>query len=144
MTNPAKAYLMRYRAELGKVAALEQAIADARERATNTTAPLKDIVVQTSGGAGQVEAAVVSLVDATRQLDEMRSEAVDVMNEILRAINSVRDDVQQTILIEKYVNGRSLTDIQNTIHYERRNTQIIHGRALWAVYQYMIEKGLTK
>ena len=32
MTNPAKAYLMRYRAELGKVAALEKAIADARER----------------------------------------------------------------------------------------------------------------
>lgn len=144
MTNPAKAFLMQYRAATNKVAALERAIADARERATNTTAPLKDVVVQTSGGGGKLEAAVVSFVDATRQLDEMRTEAVDKMNEILRAINSVRDDVQQTILIERYINGRTLTDIQKTIHYERRNTQIIHGRALWAVYQYMIEKGLTK
>ena len=65
------------------------------------------------------------------------------MREIMDAIKSVPHDVQQTILIEKYVNGRTLQQIQSDIHYEKRNTIILHGRALWAVLQYMKRKGLV-
>ena len=144
MTNPAKAYLMRYRSLKFKCAALERAVRSAMDNATNTTVALKEICVQTSGGGEMMANAVVSAIDATKVLEEQRQEAQQVMREIMDAIKSVPDEVQQTILIEKYVNGRTLQQIQTDIHYEKRNTIILHGRALWAVLQYMKRKGLCE
>ena len=142
--NPAKAYLMRYRALQFKCAALERAIRSAMENATNTTVALKEVCVQTSGGGEMMANAVVNAIDATKYLEEQRQEASRVMREIMDAIKSVPDDVQQTVLIEKYINGRTLQQIQADIHYEKRNTIIIHGRALWEVWQYMKRKGLCE
>ena len=144
MNNPAKAYLMRYRALKLKCAALERAIRTAMENATNTTVALKEICVQTSGGGEMMANAVVSAMDATAILEEQRQEANKAMREIMDAIKSVPDEVQQTILIEKYINGRTLQEIQADIHYEKRNTIILHGRGLWEVWQYMKRKGLCE
>ena len=142
--NPAKAFLMRYRALSQKCAALERAIRTAMENATNTTVALKEVCVQSSGGGEMMANAVVSAIDATKILEDERREANKIMGEIMEAIKSVQDDVQQTILIEVYINGRLLKDIQGDIHYERRNTTILHGRALWEVWQYMKRKGLCE
>ena len=142
--NPAKAYLMRYSALKCKCAALERAIRQAFENATNTTVALKEICVQTSGGGEMMANAVVNAIDATAILEEQRNNCQQIMREIMDAINSVPDEVQQTVLIEKYINGRTLQQIQNDIHYEKRNTIIIHGRALWEVWQYMKRKGLCE
>lgn len=144
MYNPAKAYLTRYRQLEAKCAALERAIRRAMDNATNTTVALKEVVVQTSGGGEMMANAIVSAIDATKVLEDQRAEAARVMAEIMDAIKSVPDDVQQTVLIEKYINGRTLQQIQNDIHYEKRNTIIIHGRALWAVWQWMRQKGLCE
>ena len=141
--NPAKAYLMRYRALSHKCAALERAIRSAMENATNTTVALKEVCVQTSGGGEMMANAVISAIDATKILEEQRQEAIRVMGEIMNAIKSVPDEIQQTILIDRYINGRLLQDIQKDIHYEKRNTIILHGRALWAVWQYMRKHGLA-
>ena len=135
--NPAKAYLLRYRALKSKCAALERAIRSAFEDATNITVSLKEVCVQSSGGGERMANSVIKAIDATAYLEEQRQEAAKVMREIMDAINSVPDEIQQTVLIEKYINGRTLEQIQRDIHYERRNTIIIHGRALWAVWQYM-------
>lgn len=142
--NPAKGYLLRYRGLCMKCAAIERAINDAMETATNTTVRLKQICVQTSGGGEMMANAVISAIDATRFLEDQRREAQAVMREIMDAINSVPDAVQQTVLIERYINGKTLQEIQGVIHYERRNTVIIHGRALWSVWQYMKRKGLCE
>ena len=142
--NPAKAYLMRYRGLKSKCAALERAIRSAFEDATNTTVALKEICVQTSGGGEMMANAVVNAIDATAMLEERRRECQQIMREIMDAIESVPDETQQTILIEHYVNGRTLQDIQKDISYEKRNTIIIHGRALWQVWQYMKRKGLCE
>ena len=142
--NPAKAYLMRYRALQAKCAALERAIRSAMENATNTTVALKEICVQTSGGGEMMANAVVSAIDATKYLEEERQKSIQVMREIMDAIKSVTDDTQQTVLIEHYINGKTLQKIQTDIHYEKRNTIIIHGRALWEVWQWMKRKGLCE
>ena len=140
--NPAKAFLMRYRGAKARCAALERAIREAIEAATNTTVALKEICVQTSGGGEMMANAVVSALDATALLDEQRKESAQIMRQIMEAINSVPDDVQQTVLIEHYINGRTLADIQSDICYEKRNTIIIHGRALWHVWQWMRKEWL--
>lgn len=142
--NPAKAYLMRYRGLKLKCAALERSIRAAFEDATNTTVALKEICVQTSGGGEMMANAVINAMDATALLEDKRRECQRVMGEIMDAIESVPDDVQQTVLIEHYVNGRTLQDIQQDIHYEKRNTIIIHGRALWNVWQWMKKRGLAE
>ena len=142
--NPAKAYLLRYQALKSKCAALERAIRTAMETATNTTVALKEICVQTSGGGEMMANAVINAIDATKYLEEERQEATKVMREILDAIKAVPDETQQTVLIEKYINGRTLQQIQNDVHYERRNMTIIHGRALWEVWQFMKRKGLAE
>lgn len=141
-TNPAKAYLSRYRGLKQKCAALERAIRAAFEDATNTTVALKEICVQTSRGGEMMANAVVNAMDATAMLEDRRRECQTVMREIMEAIESVPDEVQQTVLIEHYINGRTLQQIQTDIHYEKRNTIIIHGRALWHVWQWMKRKGL--
>ena len=140
--KPAKAYLMRYRGLKIKCAALERAIREAIENATNTTVALKEVCVQSSGGGEMMANAVVNVIDATAILEERRRECQTVMQEIMNAIDSVPDDVQQTVLIEHYINGRTLAEIQTDICYEKRNTIIIHGRALWHVWQYMKKRGL--
>ena len=142
--NPAKSYLMRYRGLKLKCAALERAIRAAFEDATNTTVALKEICVQTSGGGEMMANAVINAMDATALLEDRRRECQRIMVEIMEAIESVPDAVQQTVLIEHYVNGRTLQDIQNDIHYEKRNTIIIHGRALWHVWQWMKKRGLAE
>ena len=142
--NPAKAYLLRYQALKSKCAALERAIRTAMETATNTTVALKEICVQTSGGGEMMANAVISAIDATKYLEEERQEATKTMREIMDAIKAVPDETQQTVLIEKYINGRTLQQIQVDVHYERRNMTIIHGRALWAVWQWMKRKGLAE
>lgn len=135
--NPAKAYLLRYRGAKSKCAAIERAIREALEDATNTTVTLKQICVQTSGGGERMADMIIKAVDATALLEEQRQECQRIMREIMDAIKSVPDEIQQTVLIEKYVNGRTLQQIQTDIHYEKRSTIIIHGRALWHVWQYM-------
>ena len=142
--NPAKAYLLRYRGLQSKCNALERAIRSAFENATNTTVALKEICVQTSGGGEMMANAVVNAMDATAMLEDYRRECQKTMREIMDAISSVPDDVQQTVLIEHYINGRTLADIQKDICYEKRNTIIIHGRALWNVWQWMKGKGLCE
>lgn len=142
--NPAKQFLSRYRTEKHKIAAIEMAIREALEDATNITVALKEICVQTSGGGDRMANDVIRAVDATAYLEEARQEAANVMREIIDAIKSVPDDVQQTVLIEHYINGRTLQDIQADIHYEKRNTIIIHGRALWNVWQWMKERGMCE
>lgn len=142
--NPAKAYLLRYRGIKNKCAALERAIRQAFEDATNTTVTLKEICVQTSGGGEMMANAVVNAMDATAMLEEQRKECQKTMREIMEAINSVPDETQQTVLIEHYINGRTLADIQTDICYEKRNTIIIHGRALWNVWQWMKKRGLCE
>lgn len=140
--NPAKAFLSRYRALKYKCAALERAIREAFEDATSITVTLKEVCVQTSGGGERMANSVINAIDATALLEEQRQEAARVMREIMDAIKSVPDETQQTVLIEKYINGRTLQQIQTDIHYEKRNTIIIHGRALWEVWQYMKKNGL--
>lgn len=141
--NPAKAYLMRYRGLLLKQNAIERTIRELMADATSITVTLKQVQVQTSGCGERMAENIIRAIDATAELEAERKEVSRVLSEILAAIKSVPDDVQKTVLIEKYINGRTLTDIQKDINYERRNTQIIHGRALWAVWQYMKKAGIA-
>ena len=136
--NPAKTYLKRYRACIYRVKSLERAIDEATARATSISVRLKPISVQNGNAAyDQMAEEVCKIADITVELREEAEKAWEVLSEVLKAIDAVPDEMQKTVLTLRYVEGLGWTDIQEKIGYERTQTLVIHGRALWQVNQWM-------
>ena len=135
--NPAKAFLKRYRALMLRCDALDHAIAEAHERATNITVHLTPDKVQSSGAQERMAEDAIRALDAEQMLRETQEEAKAVLREILAAIRSVPDEMQRTVLTMRYVNGYDWLTIQEKICYEDRMPFVLHGRALEAVNRYL-------
>lgn len=137
--NPAKEYLKRYRAALCRADALRMAINEAIERATDVSAKLRQVVVSGSGTSDRVAEDVARAIDMSAPLYEELKQARRVLDEVMEAIGAVRDEMQKTVLILRYVEGMGWPDIQDKIGYERTQTLVIHGRALWYVNKWLEE-----
>ena len=136
--NPAKTFLKRYRAMMARRESLQRAIDEAYDRATSITAKPKEINVSGGGGAGDRMAEdVVRAIDSTEQLRTVAAQIDRSLAEILAAIEAVQDETQKAVLTMRYIEGAGWADIQERLHYERTQTLVIHGRALWAVKQWM-------
>lgn len=136
--NPAKTYLKRYRACIYRVKSLERAIDEATARATSITVRLKPVSVQNGNAVyDQMAEEVCKIADITIELREEAEKAWEVLAEILKAIDAVPDEMQKTVLTLRYVEGLNWMQIAEKIGYEISNTYILHGRALWAVNQWM-------
>jgi len=100
----------------------------------------KEVNVQGSHGAYDTMAeAVCKAADASETLYAEYQECNRVLVQIMQAISAVPDEMQKTVLTLRYVEGRSWEDIQDMIGYERTQTLVIHGRALWSVKKWMLK-----
>ena len=143
--NPAKAFLRRYIAISGRVDALSLAISQAMERAFNTGVYLKEVKVLSSPAEHDPMARdVCNAVDACEILYQYKADAEAALREILSAIDSLTDERQKELLTLRYVTGMGFKDIKEKIHYEETQMYVIHGRALWQVWQYMKKVGLCE
>jgi DNA-directed RNA polymerase specialized sigma24 family protein len=117
---------------------LSREIEKARERALSVTVRPKEINVQGSHAAfDSMAEAVCRAADASETLYAEYQECNRVLVQIMAAISAVPDEMQKTVLTLRYVEGRSWEDIQDMIGYERTQTLVIHGRALWAVKKWI-------
>ena len=136
--NPAKTYLRRYRALVVQRDSLQRSIDAAYDRAYSCTQRLKPVHVQGGGGVyDRMAEDVARITDATEQLRDAKAKVDAALGEILTAINAVPDEMQRTVLLLRYVEGLEWIAISERIHYEERQTFVIHGRALWAVNQWL-------
>ena len=136
--NPAKAFLRRYRAICGRVDALQRAIDEAMQRATNTGIMLKEIKVLSSPAEHDPMARdVCSAVDACSILYSEKEKAETSLREILSVIGSLKDERQKEILTMRYVNGDGFQAICEKTHYEKTQVFVIHGRALIEVNKWL-------
>lgn len=136
--NPAKTYLKRYRAMMARRESLQRSIEEAYDRATSCTQKLRAVHVDGGNAAyDRMAEDVVKAADSTEQLKAVMDQIDRDLREILRAIDSVPDEMQKTILTLRYIEGLGWTDIQERLHYERTQTLVIHGRALWNVRRWM-------
>lgn len=136
--NPAKTYLKRYRALLARQDSLQRAIEAAYDRAYSCTARIKPITV--SGGTGAFDRMaedVAKITDETEQLRAVKRQVDAALAEILAAIEAVPDETQKAVLTMRYVEGLDWISIADKIGYEISYTYIVHGRALWAVNQWL-------
>lgn len=139
--NPAKRFLRGYRALLLRRESLLREIERMRESLTGITAPIKDDPVQTSGTGDRMSDTIARIVDAENALNPALAEINESIEEILKAINSVPDEMQKTVLTMRYIEGLDWISIQGRICYEERQTFVIHGRALVAVNEWLKSAG---
>ena len=136
--NPAKAFLRQYRARKIRMESLSREIEKARERALSVTVRPKEINVQGSHAAfDSMAEAVCKAADASETLYAEWQECNRVLVQIMEAISAVPDEMQKTVLTLRYVEGLDWLAIQDKIGYERTQTLVIHGRALWTVRKWM-------
>jgi len=145
--NPAKDYLRRYRALAARQVSLQMAIDAAYERAYSRTQQIRPDRIQGGGAYDRMAEDVALIADATEQLKAAKANVDSALAEILRAIESVPDEMQRTVLTLRYVEGLDWIAVQERIHYEPSQMFVIHGRALWAVKQFLErteENGVVK
>ena len=136
--NPAKTYLKRYRALVYQRDSLQRSIDAAYDRAYSCTVRLKPMhVIGGSGAYDRMAEDVARISDETEQLRAAKERAEKALSEILSAIQAVPDEMQRTVLLLRYVEGLDWISISERIHYEERQTFILHGRALWAVRRWL-------
>jgi DNA-directed RNA polymerase specialized sigma24 family protein len=80
---------------------------------------------------------VAKIADETELLRETMGDVSAALADVLRAIEAVPDEMQKTVLTLRYVEGLDWLAIAEHIHYERTQTLVLHGRALWSVRQWM-------
>ena len=136
--NPAKIFLRRYRALVGRVDALKRAIDEAMDRAFGTAVTLKEVKVLSSPAEHDPMAEdVCTAVDASEILYQYKEQAEAALREILVAIDSLKDERQKELLTMRYVNGDSFPDIMERIGYEKTQAYVIHGRALLEINKWL-------
>lgn len=142
--NPAKVFLRRYKSLCGRVDALQRAIDEALERATNTGVTLKEIKVLSSPAEHDPMARdVCSAVDACEILYRFKEQAETSLQEILTAIDSLKDERQKELLTRRYISGEGFPEICEAMHYEKTQVFVIHGRALVEVNKWLEKKALS-
>ena len=136
--NPAKVFLRRYKAICGRVDALQMAIDEAMQRATNTGITLKEVKVLSSPAEHDPMARdICSAVDACEILYQKKAEAEQALREILAAIDSLSDERQKEVLTRRYITGQDFPGICEGMHYEKTQVFVIHGRALIEINKWL-------
>ena len=131
-------FLRRYKALCGRVDALQRAIDDAMQRATNTGITLKEIKVLSSPAEHDPMARdVCNAIDACEILYQKKAEAENALRDILDAIDSLKDERQKELLTLRYVTGVSFPEIMEKIGYEKTQAYVIHGRALLGINRWI-------
>ena len=142
--NPAKAFLRRYIGLCGRVDALDRAIRQAMERATNTGITLKEIKVLSSPAEHDPMARdIASAIDASEILYQKKAEAEAALREILAAIDSLKDEQQKELLTRRYVSGDGFKEIMSAMKYEETQIFVIHGRALVEINKWLETHKMT-
>ena len=136
--NPAKVFLRRYKAICGRVDALQRAIDEAMQRATNTGITLKEVKVLSSPAEHDPMARdICNAVDACEILYARKAEAEKALREILDAIDSLKDERQKEVLIRRYINGDGYPVISQAMHYSEPSIYVMHGRALIQINKWL-------
>ena len=140
--NPAKAFLRRYRFILARQDSLIRQLAALRDRQTNCTVKLTGMPISGGGFVNdRMAEEVVRVIEIEEQLTEQERKAAKELEEILQAINSIKEEPLKTVLILRYCEGLYWEKIAERMGYEIRNVYILHGRALWKVNQWLNERG---
>lgn len=130
MERPGKVYLSRYAALLHEISAIERAMEGYRERAEHITSRISAEPRATSKVSDQMAEAVADMADAGARLHAIARDAECMLSEILKVIRSVSDERAAAVLIDRYINLRSVREIADSMHYSDSTIFRLHDAGL--------------
>lgn len=78
-----------------------------------TTASAEGDRVQSSGSLHKMEDAVIKIVEIENEIDELIRCLIDMKQEIIRTIDRVEDANSYSLLHKRYIQGKSIEEIQD-------------------------------
>jgi len=100
-----------------------------RLTATSVRGPVLGDKVK-SGSTNNAMQIVDKIIALQETINEEIDRLVELKAEIHNRIEKLSDPYEKLILTERYLNNKSWEEISNLLHYEERNTQYLHGKAL--------------
>ncbi len=127
----AKEYLSQYRHAVDRARASLDHLEELQSMATRTTPNYG------GEGGGQHQSGDAKLTNAVDKIIEAKSRASDELEmmeaterEVVHTINEVKDESCKTLLLYRYINGKTFEQIAVALGYCWRQTIRLHGKAL--------------
>ena len=131
----AKEYLQQYRHAVKRERAAMEHLEELQSMATRITPQYGG-----EGGGGQHQSGDAKLANAVDKIMEAKSRVSDELEmleaterEVIQTINQVSDESCKTLLLYRYINGKTFEQIAVNLGYCWRQTIRLHGRALQEV-----------
>lgn len=131
-----KEWLMRGRGIEREIKALEQSQREAYERLTRATTSLDKVSVRATKDPHLFDA-YAALSD---KIQARTAALIGVRVEIIQATGRLEDANQRTLLVERYVNGKTWERICVDMKYSWKQVHRIHGAALQAIEPFIPER----
>lgn len=129
--NPAKRFLQRYIWLRKQRDAIQEEIREHYDSVTRCTVRLNPIKVSGSGGAyDRMAEDICVIVDTKARLERVCYRLDCQMAEIMDAINALSDERYKSVVIYRYIQGLSWSDITGLMGYEIAYVYRLHGKAL--------------
>ena len=129
-SNPAKRYLMEYRALIQRRDALLDELDRLREASMRATGRISAVPPSGSFDPGARENATLRVVDAEARLSEVIAHIGEALTARLALIERLEDERHKTLLTLRYINGWVWERIGYEMHYERTQVFDIHNQAI--------------
>lgn len=91
---------------------------------------LKEDKIQTSIDTDKMSRVMSEIIDEERELEEMKSEYLELQVKVLDKIERIDVDLQRKVLKMKYLDFKSLPDIGEELHYSYEHIRRTHKKAL--------------
>jgi DNA-directed RNA polymerase specialized sigma subunit len=132
-----KEYLQQYRDAVRRAAAAQDHLDELRSMATRITPNYSSEGCGTHQTGDKLGAAVARILDAESRVSDELEMLEATEREVIKTINGVQDGTLNTLLYERYINGKTWEQIAVQMNYTYRRVTQLHGKALNAVKDFL-------
>lgn len=123
-------YLERYLAADQKLDHLYEELEHWRSRATRTTSTFSLCPARSHESGSQVETAMEKIIFLEGQINAEIDHVLEIKQQVVDAIKTVPDQMQQVLLSRRYILGETWEHIAAEMHYGYQWVCKLHGKAL--------------
>lgn len=126
----AKKFLQDFRKLEKEITARQETILHILDAATRSTPSLEAERVSGTAEHSRLEAAMVQKIDLERRMDEKIAELREKREDIVNAVDAIGDPTERSMLLYRYVQGRSWPYVMAKLEITERTSYRIHESAL--------------
>ena len=135
--NPAKQYLMGYRALVQRRDALLDELDRMREATMRATSRMTAVRLSGTSSHGGMEDSILRVVDGEESLKQVIAEIDEALDVRLSLIDRLTDERQKLVLTYRYINGLGWDEVIAKMQLSERPVFRFHGEALAGIGKLM-------